>query len=174
MPRQRVLAIGLDGLEVTLAERLMAAGEMPALAALRHRTERFLLDHGPAQRTGLAWEHMASGRSPDSAQRWAAVEFDPATYLAWQEGARFTPWWTELERSVVIFDAPYVDLRLAPGTRGIVAWGAHDPGAVAAGRPREMFRDFRRRFGEYPSQWTYGTPWPSPGRTRTATRTNRT
>src|SRR5687767_8568739 len=92
MPSQRVLAIGLDGLEVTLAERLMAAGEMPALAALRGRAARFLLDHGPAQRTGLAWEHMASGRSPESARRWAAVEFDPATYRAWQEGARFTPW----------------------------------------------------------------------------------
>ena len=85
---RRVLVIGLDGLEVTLAERLMAAGEMPALTALRQRAARFLLDHGPAQRTGLAWEHVASGRSPDEARRWAAVEFDPATYAAWQEGAR--------------------------------------------------------------------------------------
>jgi hypothetical protein len=166
MLSQRVLAIGLDGLEVTLAERLMAAGEMPALAALRGRAARFLLDHGPAQRTGLAWEHMASGRSPESARRWAAVEFDPATYRAWQEGARFTPWWTALERRVVVFDTPYVDLRLAPGTRGIVAWGAHDPGAVTAGRPRQILLELRRRFGDYPSHWTYGTPWPSPRRSR--------
>ena len=43
----------------------MAAGEMPALAELRGRSARFRLDHGPAQRTGLAWEHVASGLSPE-------------------------------------------------------------------------------------------------------------
>ena len=166
MPAQRVLAIGLDGVEVTFAERLMAAGEMPALAALRQRAARFLLDHGSAQRTGLAWEHVASGRSPEAARRWAAVEFDPRTYLTWQDGARFDPWWTTLDRRVVVFDAPYVDLRRAPSTRGVVAWGAHDPGAAAASRPRDLLPEFLRTFGPYPSQWTYGTPWPSPRRSR--------
>ena len=135
MARPRVLAIGLDGLEVTLAERLMAAGEMPALAELARRSARFRLDHGPAQRTGLAWEHVASGLSPDAGRRWSAVEFDPAGYTAWQEGARFVPWWSALDRRVVVFDAPYVDLRLAPNTRGIVGWGAHDPGIPAGGCP---------------------------------------
>ena len=166
MPGQRVLAIGLDGLEVTFAERLMAAGELPALAELRHRAARFLLDHGSAQRTGLAWEHVASGLSPEAGHRWAAVEFDPQTYDAWQEGARFAPWWAGIDRRVVVFDTPYVDLRRAPNTQGIVAWGAHDPGTAAASRPRELLAEFLRRFGAYPSEWTYGTPWPSPGRTR--------
>jgi hypothetical protein len=166
MPRRRIVAIGLDGLEVTYAERLMAGGQMPELAALRRRAARFLLDHGPAQRTGLAWEHVASGRSPESARRWAAVEFDPATYSVWQEGARFVPWWTTLPRQVLVFDTPYVDLRRTPATQGIVGWGAHDPGAPFAGRPRAVLQEFRRRFGAYPSQWTYGTPWPSPSRTR--------
>jgi len=95
-----VLAIGLDGLEVSLAERLMAAGDMPALADLRKRAVRFVLDHGPAQRTGLAWEHVASGLSPEASGRWAAVEFDPSTYQVWQEGARFTPWWAAVDRRI--------------------------------------------------------------------------
>ena len=90
----------------------MAAGEMPALAELARRSARFRLDHGPAQRTGLAWEHVASGLSPDAGRRWSAVEFDPSGYTAWQEGARFVPWWSALDRRVVVFDAPYVDLRL--------------------------------------------------------------
>jgi predicted AlkP superfamily phosphohydrolase/phosphomutase len=157
-----VLAIGLDGLEVTLAELLMKAGQMPALNELRQKAARFRLDHGPAQRTGLAWEHIASGLSPEAGRRWAAVEFDPETYHAWQEGTRFTPWWAALDRKFVVFDTPYVDLRRAPNTRGIVAWGAHDPGTVAAARPRELLAEFTRRFGRYPSEWTYGTPWPSP------------
>jgi predicted AlkP superfamily phosphohydrolase/phosphomutase len=163
--RRRVLAIGLDGLEVSFAERLMAVGDMPALAGLRQRAARFVLDHGPAQRTGLAWEHVASGLSPEAAGRWAAVEFDPTTYLVWQEGARFVPWWAALDRRVVVFDAPYVNLDRARNTRGIVAWGAHDPGVLTAARPRALLREFLERFGRYPSEWTYGTPWPSPART---------
>ena len=152
MTRPRVLAIGLDGLEASFVERLMAEGEMPALSELARRSARFRLDHGPAQRTGLAWEHVASGLSPEDGDRWAAVEFDPATYTAWQEGARFTPWWEGIGRRVVVFDTPYVDLRRAPSTRGIVGWGAHDPGTLTAGgirrarkRARSPVRSLSRR-----------------------------
>ena len=154
--------MGLDGLEITLAERLMAEGQMPALSELRRRAACFRLDHGPAQRTGLAWEHFCSGLSPEAGGRWAAVEFDPATYEAWQEGARFTPWWAGLDRRVVVFDTPYTDLDRTPGTRGIVGWGAHDPGIVAAGSPTGLLAEMRSRFGDYPApEWTYGLPWPS-------------
>jgi predicted AlkP superfamily phosphohydrolase/phosphomutase len=167
MARPRVLIVGLDGLEITLAERLMAAGVMPGLAELRRRAACFRLDHGPAQRTGLAWEHVASGLSPEAGRRWAAVEFDPASYTAWQEGARFTPWWAGLDRQVVVFDTPYVDLRRAPNTRGIVAWGAHDPGTRPTGSPDGLLAEFESRFGRYPaSRWTYGIPFPSSADTR--------
>jgi hypothetical protein len=167
MARPRVLVVGLDGLEVALAERLMAAGEMPALAALHARAGCFRLDHGPAQRTGLAWEHVASGLSPEAGCRWSAVEFDPATYDAWQEGARFTPWWAGLDCRAVVFDTPYVDLRRARNTRGVVAWGAHDPGTPTAGRPAGLLAEFGKRFGPYPaSPWTYAKPFPSPALTQ--------
>ena len=166
MASPRVVALGLDGVEGTVIERLLTSGEMPALAALRARSARFLLDHGAAQRTGLAWEHVASGLSPEDGRRWAAVEFDPTTYRAWQEGARFEPWWATVDRSVVVFDAPYVDMGRAPNTRGIVAWGAHDPGTAIATRPRPLLREFLRRFGAYPAHWTYATPWPSPRRSQ--------
>ena len=167
MTRSRVLVIGLDGLEIEYAEKLMAAGEMPALASLRRQATRFRLDHGAAQRTGLAWEHVASGLSPEAGRRWAAVEFDPATYVAWQEGARFIPWWVGLDKRVVVFDTPYVDLRRAPETRGIVGWGAHDAGTLSAGAPTELWAEFEQRFGVYPaSKWLYATPWPSPVRTQ--------
>src|SRR5690242_18442801 len=167
MRGRRILVIGLDGLEETFAERLMAAGEMPALAELRKRSACFRLDHGAAQRTGLAWEHFASGFAPEAAQRWAAIEFDPATYRTWQEGARFVPWWTALDRRVVVFDTPYVDFRTARTTNGIIGWGAHDPGTATAGRPRGLLAEFLGRFGRYPSEWTYKTPWPSATHART-------
>ena len=167
MTRPRVLVIGLDGLEISVAERLMAAGEMPALAELRRRAACFRLDHGPAQRTGLAWEHVASGLAPEAGRRWAAVEFDPTSYTAWQEGARFTPWWAGLDRRVVVFDTPYVDLRRAPNTRGIVGWGAHDPGTLLTASPNGFLGEFKSRIGPYPApRWTYGIPFPSSDDTR--------
>jgi predicted AlkP superfamily phosphohydrolase/phosphomutase len=163
-PARRVVAIGLDGLELSYAERLMADGCLPALAALRDRSAELVLDHGPAGRTGLAWEHFASARTPDEAQRWAAVEFDPSTYEAWQEGARFTPFFDELDDvRTVVFDPPYVDLARAPRTQGVVAWGAHDPGAPFATRPAELADEL----GAYPSpQATYAIPWASAAQCR--------
>jgi hypothetical protein len=157
--RPRVLVIGLDGLEIESAERLVAAGEMPALAELRRQAVRFRLVHGPAQRTGLAWKRVASRLSPEAARRWGAVGFDPTTYTVWQEGARFTPSWAALDRRVVVFDTPYVGLRRAPHTRGIVGWGAHDAGTLTADAPAELWAEFEQRFGPYPpSKWLYGTP----------------
>jgi hypothetical protein len=95
------------------------------------------------------------------------VEFDPTTYAAWQEGARFTPWWAGLDRRVVVFDTPYVDLRRASNTRGIVGWGAHDPGIATGACPPGLLLEFQRRFGPYPaSRWTYGVPWSSAVNTR--------
>src|SRR5215471_13090057 len=101
MRRHKVLAIGLDGLEATLAERFMAEGQMPALANLRKRSARFPLDEGPARRSGLPWEHVASGLSPEAARRWGPVEFDPTSYTAWQDGAHFAPWWAKTNLRVV-------------------------------------------------------------------------
>lgn len=154
----RVVAIGLDGMEIRHAERLMDEGRMPALAALRARGETARLDHGPAGRTGLAWEHFASGLDPEAAERASAVEFDPATYEVWQEGARYRPVWEDLGIRTVVFDPPYVDLDLAPHTAGVVGWGAHDPGTPLQARPAKLV-------GEVPAYpagpWTYALPWSS-------------
>jgi predicted AlkP superfamily phosphohydrolase/phosphomutase len=163
MARRRTLAIGLDCFEISFAERLMAKGELPVLAA-RRRTDAFaLLDPGADQRTGLAWEQFWSGLSPQAAHRESAVEFDPATYAVWQEGARFGPFFGDVAPNAVVFDPPYVDLRRAPGVRGVVAWGAHDPGLErAASAPAGLLREMVRRVGPYPAEpWLYGTPWAS-------------
>ena len=138
MTRHKVLAIGLDGFEVTLAERLMAEGQMPAMADLRRRAARFLLDHGPALRAGVPWEHVATGLSPESTARWSPIEFDPTSYRTWQVGVRFAPWWANTDLRVVVFDPPFIDLRRARTTQGIVAWGSHDPGADRAARPAAL------------------------------------
>jgi predicted AlkP superfamily phosphohydrolase/phosphomutase len=165
--RRRVIAIGLDGYEESLERRLIEAGELPALARLRERSVRYLLEHGAAQRTGLAWEHVSTGLSPERAGRWAALHFDPETYAVWQEGTRLRPFPAQLKSRTVVFDAPYFDLEQAPQVRGVVGWGAHDPGVPHAARPRALLREFEERFGRYPAEeWLYGVVWASAERAR--------
>lgn len=167
MARHKVMAIGLDGFDVTLAERYMAEGQMPALAGLKKHAARFLLDEGIARRAGLPWEHVASGLSPEEAGRWGPVDFDPTSYTAWQAGAQFAPWWVNTDLRVVVFDPPFVDLGCAQNTQGIVGWGSHSPGTVRTARPTALLPEFVQRFGDYPAdEWIYGTPWPSAARSR--------
>jgi len=164
---RRVLAIFLDGYEHSLGERLMSAGDMPAMARLAARSARFLLDYGSAQRTGLAGEHVATGLSPDAARRWSAVHFDPQTYAAWQEGTRLRPFAADLRCRTVVVDAPYFDLSAAPAVQGVVNWGAHDPGVPQTSRPSDLAAELNERFGAYPaSRWIYGFAWPSEERSR--------
>jgi predicted AlkP superfamily phosphohydrolase/phosphomutase len=160
-----MIAIGLDGYEASIAEKLMAAGEMPALKKLSTQSARFLLDHGPAKRTGLAWEHFSTGLSPADARRWSAVFFDPDTYQVEQKGTILAPFPAGMSARTVVFDLPYCDLSKASGVRGITAWGAHDAGTNRASRPAGLLEEAERKFGSYPAtKWIYGFVWPSPER----------
>src|SRR4029453_8068083 len=152
MTEERVIMIGLDGFELSVAERMIGQGRLPALDKLRQNGARFLLDHGPAKRTGLAWEHVSSGLSPEDAGRWSAIDFDPETYAVRQLPATTTPFAAPLGRRCVVFDAPYFDLAKAPEVRGITNWGAHDPGVDRAARPAELRAELEERFGAYPAQ----------------------
>jgi hypothetical protein len=110
---------------------------------------------------------VASGLLPEAARRWGQIEFDPISYTAWQDGAHFEPWWDKTDLRVVVFDPPFVDLRRGRNTRGIVAWGSHNPGALMAAQPKALLPEFVHRFGNYPAtEWSYGTPWSSPSRTQ--------
>jgi predicted AlkP superfamily phosphohydrolase/phosphomutase len=154
--------IGLDGFDISLAERLIGAGALPNVARLRTRSARFDLDHGLDKYSGLAWEHVASGRSPGDGARWSAVTFDPATYTARQEITSSRPFMADLSARTVVFDVPYCDLTQAPNVRGLTHWGAHDPGVSPASQPEGMHEELSRNFGPYPAtQWIYGFCWPS-------------
>jgi predicted AlkP superfamily phosphohydrolase/phosphomutase len=160
--KRRVLMVGLDGYDPAVGERLMAEGELPALESFARRSARFALDHGAAKRTGLAWEHVSTGRSPEGANRWAAVHLDSQKYSVWQEPTALPPFPAALHARTVVFDPPYFDMDRAPGVQGVVAWGAHDPGVEAAARPAALSEELRERFGSYPAKpWIYGFVWPS-------------
>ena len=163
MAQRRVLVIGLDGFERTVADHLIEAGRMPNLAKLRAKGASYLLDHGSARQTGLAWEHFSTGMDPDAYGRWSAIEFDPLTYVARQSPTNAQPFLDSSEgQRVVTFDVPYMDLRALPDVKGVSDWGAHDPGVARRANPPELLDEIDSRFGPYPAaRYIYGLVWPS-------------
>lgn len=163
----RVLVLGLDGMEISYAEKLMAGGDLPNLQTLRARSAAFLLENPPAARTGLEWEQFASAMPPEVSGRASMIAVDPEGYRVWQEGARFEPFFERLDAKTVVFDSPYVDLGRAPRLRGVVGWGSHDPGAASASRPKTLVG----AIGAYPSpEAIYNIPWASAARCRSMGR----
>jgi predicted AlkP superfamily phosphohydrolase/phosphomutase len=161
MAEHDLLVLGLDGFDIGLAEPMIESGELPALRELRDRSRHFLLDHGPATRTGLAWEHFASGWTPERAGRASMVDFESTAYDTRQVGTHLTPFFASFDR-VVVFDPPYTDISRAPGVGGVVSWGAHDPGVDPITSPPDLWSELDERFGPYPAgKWTYASPWSS-------------
>ncbi|MGE5722776.1 MAG: hypothetical protein ACM3YM_09970, partial [Sphingomonadales bacterium] len=154
---RRIMMIGLDGFDPLLAEGLIAAGRLPTFERFRDAGMTVALEHGSARRTGLAWEHVSTGLSPEDANRWSAVNFDPRTYRAVQLPTRSLPFPARIDLPTVVFDAPYFDLARAPEVRGIVNWAAHDPGVAQTARPEALANEIDRCFGAYPArEWIYG------------------
>ena len=164
----RVLVIALDGYESTIADALMASGQLPALAHLRDKSARFLLDHGSAKLTGLGAEHMSSGMSPEDANRWSAIYFNRHNYEVWQEGPRFAPFPSKMKSRTVVFDLPYFDLSRAPNVQGLTAWGVHDAGTELSSNPDGLVDELLEKYCPYPAEkWIYGFAWPSPEKCQT-------
>lgn len=165
----KVLAIWLDGFSFELADRFVAEGELPNLAALGRTAARWDLDDHGARLTGLAGEHLSSGLDPERARRWAAVDFDPTTYDVHQVPRSVETVFRHVPLRTVVFDTTYFDLSRGSGIRGITGWGTHDPGGAAEADPPSLRREVHRRFGDYPAApFIYTTPWSSPDRCREA------
>jgi len=172
MAKRRTLVIGLDGYDIVLADVMMRQGALPHMAALRERSARFALDHGRARYSGLAWEHVSTGLTPEAMERFAAVDFDTTTYKVRQRPTNLPPVLAEFTGTrTVVFDMPYCDLGRAPGVRGLTTWGAHDPGVAALSTPPGLHDEITSRFGPYPAaKYIYGFVWPDPAETARASQ----
>lgn len=81
MTYARVMVIGLDGLDPSLAETMMAAGELPNLTVLRQRgVYTRVATTWPAQ-TPVAWSTFAVGANPGAHGIFDFLRRDAATYL---------------------------------------------------------------------------------------------
>ena len=78
---RRVLVIGLDGLEPSIVEPMVAAGELPNLARIRERGGYSRLATTFPAQTPVAWSSFATGTNPGGHGIFDFLRRDPATYL---------------------------------------------------------------------------------------------
>jgi predicted AlkP superfamily phosphohydrolase/phosphomutase len=160
----KVAALGLDAAEWTHVARLLDAGEMPHLAALRERALVCRLDGSPTYRAELPWPRFATGRGGTTMDYWGTMVFDPATYRAVAGGAYVgRPFWAQPGVRSLVFDVPEVGMWPDVVGTQITAWGAHSPEYPRASRPVGLLTELDRRFGPHPAFANDCDPgWHSP------------
>jgi predicted AlkP superfamily phosphohydrolase/phosphomutase len=77
----RVIVIGLDGLDPSLTETMMAAGELPHLTALRAEGGYGRVGTTWPAQTPVAWSTFAVGANPGVHGIFDFLRRDPSTYL---------------------------------------------------------------------------------------------
>src|SRR3954462_14273668 len=78
---RKVIVIGLDGLEPTIVEAMLAAGELPNLARLRSRGGYSRVATTTPAQTPVAWSTFATGTNPGGHGIFDFLRRDPHTYL---------------------------------------------------------------------------------------------
>ena len=78
---RKVIVIGLDGLEPTIVEEMLQAGELPQLARLRALGGYTRLATTTPAQTPVAWSTFATGVNPGGHGIFDFLRRDPATYL---------------------------------------------------------------------------------------------
>lgn len=153
----RVLAVWLDAAEVALVEEMMAAGEMPALAASRARGAWGRLRGGHYAVGKSVYGQVITGQPPERTGAWNVARFDSQRYthmddrdLTYNEVA---PFFAACKGTrVAVFDVSQVALH--PDVEGIqlLAWGAHSPRLPLCADPPELLDEVMARFGEHPAR----------------------
>ena len=78
---RKVVVLGLDGLEPSIAEPLLLAGELPNLASVRERGGMCRIRTTVPAQTPVAWSTFATGVNPGGHGIFDFIRRDPATYL---------------------------------------------------------------------------------------------
>ncbi|MBL8851000.1 MAG: alkaline phosphatase family protein [Planctomycetaceae bacterium] len=78
---RRVVIVGFDGLEPSLVESLLAAGELPRFAELRRRGGMSRVETTTPAQTPVAWSTFATGVNPGRHGIFDFLRRNPGTYL---------------------------------------------------------------------------------------------
>lgn len=87
-PARRVVILGLDGMEPTLAEKFMAEGKLPNLARLKKDGTYARLRTTTPAISPVAWSSFMTGSEPSKHNIFDFLSRDPRTYLPDLSSAR--------------------------------------------------------------------------------------
>ncbi|MCJ7485450.1 MAG: alkaline phosphatase family protein, partial [Candidatus Aminicenantes bacterium] len=87
-PIHRLVVLGLDGMEPTLAERFMAEGKLPNLALLKKKGTYARLRTTTPAISPVAWSSFMTGSEPSKHNIFDFLSRDPRTYLPDLSSAR--------------------------------------------------------------------------------------
>ena len=79
--RGRVVILGFDGVEPTVVDTMLAAGELPNLAGLRRQGSYRRLNTTIPPQSPVAWSSFATCKNPGGHGIFDLMKPDPATYL---------------------------------------------------------------------------------------------
>lgn len=132
MAAPRVLVIGLDAMEPSIAWRLAAEGGMPNVAGLLERGRHGLVRNADALVVGSVWPSFATGTSPGTHGLYCFRQFVNGEYRI----RRFDPYdiqaepfWDVLSREGLrcgVFDVPLSRPSVVLTGAQVVEWGSHD------------------------------------------------
>jgi predicted AlkP superfamily phosphohydrolase/phosphomutase len=89
--KKKVIVLGLDGLEPTIVEAMLARGELPHFAKLRAAGSYTRLRTTYPAQTPVAWSSFSTGTNPGGHGIFDFVSRDPQTYLPDLALSRFAP-----------------------------------------------------------------------------------
>jgi predicted AlkP superfamily phosphohydrolase/phosphomutase len=148
----RVLAIGLDAVERSLVDVLLADGELPNLRALRDRSAVARLTTARTYRSEYPWTEFVTGQSASALRYWSTLTFDPESYHCDVVGAAPAQPFYALgsDFHVIALDVPHS--RLAPDLQGaqVIGWGAHDAQFPRCSQPHGLLAALERTHGQHP------------------------
>lgn len=81
-PANRVIIIGIDGMDPRLCEKLMSAGQLPNLAKLRQSGGYRVLGTSIPPQSPVAWANFINGAGPGSHGIFDFIHRDPAEQVA--------------------------------------------------------------------------------------------
>jgi predicted AlkP superfamily phosphohydrolase/phosphomutase len=160
-----VLAVGLDAVEPTFLDRLLAEGALPALRRLRAASAAAHLVTARPYRSEFAWTEFVTGRTADDLGYWSTIQFDPASYQCIVAGAAPEEPFYALgdQRRVIALDVPHSRLSGRVEGAQVIGWGAHDPQHPHCSRPAGLLADLEREHGRHPGfAIEYAGSWNQP------------
>lgn len=165
--RPRVVAIGLDGCELSLVMRLVGAGALPEIARVLAEGQLAEVTTGTHHLAEVPWTEMLTGCLPETTGYWSPIAYAPdysVREVAAYDFAAHRPFYAYCgKRRVIALDIPQTQLCNEIEGAQILGWGSHTQHGPSVSRPAGLLAEMTGRFGSHPA---YPDDWMTVPETR--------